>query len=147
MSSSTQTKVLFEYQGKALKKRKLDSTWAFQDTNQKVNETYVIALEIGKQENKTIGETWIKPCSLQIVEIVLGNGLVIKLAAVSLSNNTVQRRINNMAIDTKDQVVQEIKSATFSISMWHCVPSCWYLQGMFTQVHLKKSFSFVLLLN
>ena len=46
---------------------------------------------------------------------MLGNGLEKKLAAVSLSNSTVQRRITDMAIDIKDQVVQEIKSAAFGL--------------------------------
>ena len=38
-----------------------------------------------------------------------------KIAAVPLSNSTVQRKIGNMATDAKDQVVQEIKSSAFGL--------------------------------
>ncbi|XP_042243550.1 zinc finger BED domain-containing protein 5-like [Homarus americanus] len=65
----------FERHGNALKKMKLDSTGAFKETNQEVTEaSYVVALEIAKQKKPhTIGENLIKPCSLKMVEIVLGN--------------------------------------------------------------------------
>ena len=38
-----------------------------------------------------------------------------KIAAVSLSNSTIQRRIEELAADIRDQVVQEIKSAAFGL--------------------------------
>jgi hypothetical protein len=50
-----------------------------------------------------------------MVEIVLGNGLEKKLASIPLSDNTIQRRIDDMAIDNKNQVIQEIKSAAFGL--------------------------------
>jgi hypothetical protein len=50
-----------------------------------------------------------------MVETVLGNEMEKKLAAVSLSNSSVQRIISDMAIDSKDQVVQGIKSAAFGL--------------------------------
>ncbi|XP_069181799.1 protein FAM200C-like [Procambarus clarkii] len=49
-----------------------------------------------------------------MVEIVLENGLDKKLAAVSLSTNTVRVRISDLTTDIKDQVVQDIKSAALS---------------------------------
>ncbi|XP_064472939.1 SCAN domain-containing protein 3-like [Ornithodoros turicata] len=50
-----------------------------------------------------------------MVEILLGKEQELKLAAVPLSNSTVQRRISDMADDIRDQVVQQIKSAAFGL--------------------------------
>lgn len=38
-----------------------------------------------------------------------------KLAAVSVLNSSGRRRIRDISIDSKDQVVQEIKSAAFGL--------------------------------
>lgn len=68
----------------------------FQETNHKDSDpSFVVALEIAKQKKaQTFGETLIKPCALKMVESFLGNGLMSKLAADSLSNTTVRRRIS-----------------------------------------------------
>lgn len=107
----------FERSQQNVKKMKMDKTGSFFATNSKVVEaSYVVALEIAKQKKPhTVGETLVKPCAMKMVEIVLGNGLEKKLAAVSLSDNTVQRRIADMSVDIKDQVVSEIKAAKFGI--------------------------------
>ena len=46
---------------------------------------------------------------------VLGEDAEKKLAAVPLSNNTIQRRISYMSNDIKSQVVQQIKDAPFGL--------------------------------
>ena len=46
---------------------------------------------------------------------MLGNEEKKNIAAVSLSNSTIQRRIETLAADIGDQVVQEIKSAAFGL--------------------------------
>lgn len=49
-------------------------------------------------------------------EIVLGRGIEKKkLAADSVLNSRGRSRIRDMAIESKDQVVQEIKSAAFGL--------------------------------
>ena len=82
----------------------------------KVDASYYLALEIARQKKPhTIGKNLIKTCSLKIVELMLGNEEKKKIAAVLLSNSTIQRRIEDMAADIRDQVEQEIKSAAFGL--------------------------------
>ena len=105
----------FERHSTILKKMRLDSSGTYHKTIENIIEaSYHVALEIAKQKKlHTIGENLIQPCSLKIVELMLGKEEKKKIAAVSLSNSTIQRRIEDMAADIKDKVVQEIKSAAF----------------------------------
>ena len=84
---------------------RLDLNGTYHETNKNAIEaSYHVALEIAKQKKPhTIGENLIKPCSLKIVEFMLGKEKK-KIAAVSLSISTIQRRIEDMATDIKDQV-------------------------------------------
>lgn len=110
-------KSYFERHGQALKRMKLDSSGLFSQTNQKNTEaSYVVSLEIARQlKPHTIGEKLIKPCAQKMAEIVLGKEAETKIAAIPLSNNSVQRRIVEMSEDIKAQVVEEIKSAAFGL--------------------------------
>ena len=75
-----------------------------------------MAFEIVKQKKShTIGETLIKSCTLKMAGIVLGKEAEKKLAAISLSNNIIQRRIKDLSHNIKSQVVQEIKTAPFGL--------------------------------
>ena len=75
-----------------------------------------MAFEIAKQKKPhTIGETLIKPCILKTAGIVLGKEAEKKLAAILLSNNTIQKRIKNLSLDIKSQVAQKIKIAPFGL--------------------------------
>jgi len=50
-----------------------------------------------------------------MADVVLGKDAEKKLAAVSLSNNTIQRRIADLSDDIKSQVVRQIKTAPFGL--------------------------------
>ncbi len=102
--SSGATKVVWE--------NKLDATGAFQQQISSVVEaSYEVVLEIVKQKKlHTIGETLIKPCTLKMVKRVLGDASERKIQQISLSNDTVKRRIDEMSddkgkSDTGDQIV------------------------------------------
>ncbi|XP_042209700.1 zinc finger BED domain-containing protein 5-like [Homarus americanus] len=75
---------------------KLDESGAFQQQTVSVVEaSYEVSLEIAKQKKPhTIGETLIKPCALKMVKRVLGEASERKIQQISLSNDTVKRRIN-----------------------------------------------------
>ncbi len=63
--------------------------------------------EIAKQKKPhTIGETLIKPCTSKMVKRVLGDASERKIQQISLSNDTVKRRINEMSDDIKEKVIQ-----------------------------------------
>jgi hypothetical protein len=142
----------FERHGRQLKQMRLDSSGAMQTSSSKLTEaSYRVALEIAKQKKPhTIGEDLIKPCTLMMVELVLGKEAEKKMAAVPLSNSTVQRRINDMADDIKDQVVQEIKMSPlgmFAIQLDEStdVASCSQLMVYARYVHsaaIKEEFLF-----
>ena len=96
---------------------KLDSDGRSHETNAKILEaSYAVSLAIAKEKKPhTIGEMLIKPCAKKMVEIVLKKEAKKKIAAISLLNNTVQRKIADMNTDIQKQVVEEIHSAPFGL--------------------------------
>ncbi len=102
----------FRHHKSSLGKQKLGATGAFQQqTSSVVEASYEVAPEIAKQKQPhTIGETLIKPCTLKMVKLVLGDASERKIQQTSLSNDTVKRRINEMSdnkekSDTGDQII------------------------------------------
>ena len=80
--------------------------------------SYIVALRIAKAKKPhTIGEELILPCAKDIVRLILGNDPERKLNDISLSDNTVQRRIYDLSEDIKTQVIEQIKES----------PSGWFL--------------------
>ena len=72
----------------------------------------MVALRIAQQKKPhNIEEKIILPCCKDIVRCMIGDGTEKKLAPVPLLNNTIQRRISEMAEDIKQQVVDEIQAA------------------------------------
>ncbi|KAM5219559.1 zinc finger BED domain-containing protein 5-like [Hipposideros larvatus] len=63
----------------------------------------------------TIAEDLLLPAAKDIVRVMIGDEFVTKLSAISLSNDTVRTRIDDMSADILDQVIQEIKSAPLPI--------------------------------
>ena len=81
--------------------------------------SYEISQMIAKTKKPhTIGETLIAPCVEIIVKRILGEDHSKKVAQVSLSNTTIQRRILHFDEDIEDQVVAAInKSPVFAIQL------------------------------
>ena len=53
---------------------RLNSSGTYETNRNAIEASYYVALEIAKQKKThTIGENLIKPCSLKIVELMLGN--------------------------------------------------------------------------
>ena len=73
----------------------------------------------------TIAEELIKPYAEKMVEIMIGSGAKKKIQQVSLSNDTIHRRIDDMAVSVWQQVCSEIKQSTLqaSIQLDECTDS------------------------
>ena len=85
----------------------------FQDSKV-VEASYKISLFIAKQKKPhTIGETLVKPCMLEAARLLLDQKCVNKLNQISLSDNTVKQRIDDMSQDIKLQVTEKIRLSPF----------------------------------
>nr|XP_022909920.1 zinc finger BED domain-containing protein 5-like [Onthophagus taurus] len=75
---------------------------------------YRVAFRVAKAgKPHSIAENLILPAALDIAEIMFGKQEVEKLKSIPISNNTIQRRISNMATDVRDQVIEKIKKSSF----------------------------------
>ena len=105
---------------RSFKAARFDSTGRFQQQNEAaLAVSYEISQTIAKAKKPhTIGETLIAPYVEIIVKRMLGEDHSKKVAQVSLSNTTIQRRILYLDEDIEDQVVAAInKSPVFAIQL------------------------------
>jgi len=92
------------------------SGYFFQSTEVGFEASYCIALRIAKNKKPhTIGENLTKPCILDAVKLVLGEHHFEKINKISLSNNTIKNRIEDMSKNILDTVLNEIKSSPFFV--------------------------------
>ena len=97
---SQNNRTFFERHRSSRKSIKLYPDGRLHETKAKILEaSYAVSLGFTKEKKPhTIGEMLIKPCAKKMVEIVLGKEAKKKIAAISLSNKTVQKRIPDMSI-------------------------------------------------
>ena len=80
--------------------------------------SYRVAYRITKEKKPhTIGERLIKPCAMDMVELVCGVEQKRKLEKIALSNDTVRCRISDMSQDILNQVADEILASKAKISI------------------------------
>uniref|UniRef100_A0A2P2ICW4 Zinc finger protein n=1 Tax=Hirondellea gigas TaxID=1518452 RepID=A0A2P2ICW4_9CRUS len=99
----------------SLMRVKVDATESFQQTQRNLDHaSYVVALQVAKTKmTPTIGETLVKPCILESVRLVLGEGAANKMKQVSLSNDTIKIKIDEMSESIKSKVVSKLLSSPF----------------------------------
>ena len=103
----------FERQSQSAKKSRLDTTGQTAITiRAAVEASYVVSLRIAKSKKPhTIGKELVLPCTNDTVCLMIGADAVKTLNSLSISDNTVQRRIQEMSEDIKNQVVEQIKQS------------------------------------
>ncbi|KAL0879709.1 hypothetical protein ABMA27_003424 [Loxostege sticticalis] len=80
--------------------------------------SYKVAYRIAQQKKPhTIAETLVKPCALDIVELVCGKDERKKVEAVPLSNDVIHSRIVEMSSNVLKQVIEELNASPFPFSM------------------------------
>ena len=132
--------LFFERKANCVKRSRMDSSGVFQQRNRaSVEATFVISLRIAKAKKPhTIAEQLILPCAKDINRILIGKEAESKLNVLSLSDNTVQRRISLMSEDIKNQVIDQMKSAgSFALQLDEStdVSSCAQLIAFVRYVH------------
>ncbi|KAF2366884.1 Ribonuclease H-like domain [Trinorchestia longiramus] len=116
-----------------------------------VEASYFVAYKVAEQQKcHTIAENLIMPCAYEMVSKVCGEDQAKKLSLISLSNNTIHRRIDDKASNILSQVITEIKESSYSkFSLQFdesCdVASCAVLLGFVRYIHqdrIKEEFLF-----
>ncbi|XP_068226334.1 zinc finger BED domain-containing protein 5-like [Palaemon carinicauda] len=102
--------------------RRLDSSGLLQNKNlAAIEASYTVALRIAHaKKTHTIAENLIFPCTKDIVRLMIGLEAVNKLSPLSVSNNTIKRRITDMSEAILCQIIQELKetpTGLFSIQL------------------------------
>ena len=83
-----------------------------------IEASYRVAQRIAKlRKAHTIAEDLVKPCALEMAEIMCGTEVKTKLAQIPLSNNTISRRIGCMSEDIREQVCDKIRMSLAKASL------------------------------
>lgn len=79
--------------------------------------SYKVAHRIAKcKKPHTIAEELILPAAVDIVSLIIGGSAANEIKNIPLSNNTISRRIHDMAKDINEQIVEKL-SGLFSIQL------------------------------
>ena len=102
-----------------VKRQRMHKTGQMQQKSKDVvAASYEIALLVAEQKQPhTIAESLILPGAKILVKRVFGEQAIAKINAVSLSDNTIKRRIEEMSDDIADQILAEIKESKFGFAI------------------------------
>ncbi|XP_075048007.1 zinc finger BED domain-containing protein 5-like [Mixophyes fleayi] len=80
--------------------------------------SYKVAYRVAKcKKPHTIADELILPAAVDMVTIMVGESAGKLLSKVPLSNNTMSRRIQHMAEDLNDQLIEKIKGKEFALQL------------------------------
>ena len=78
--------------------------------------SYKVAYQIAQcKKPYTIGEELILPAAVDMVSVMLDDASATKLKSIPLSNDTVARRINDIANDLQEQLIDKLKDKRFAL--------------------------------
>ena len=76
--------------------------------------SFVVSQVIAQRKQPhTVAENLVVPCCQEIVRIMLGENAAKKILKILLSDNTVSRRINDMAADILEQLQDKLSESKF----------------------------------
>ena len=78
---------------------------------------YEIAVIVAKNKKPHTVEKLTIPAAKVLVKHFIGNETALILNNVSLSNNTIQRRITEMSTDINEQVLTEVQSSKYRFAI------------------------------
>ena len=79
-----------------------------------------MAYRIAKEKKPhSIAETLIKPCALEMTEIVCASDQRRKLEGIPMSNKVVKSRIDDISENILKQVMVELATSSFPFSLQH----------------------------
>ena len=112
-------KSYFQRLGENVKRQRLDQTGqSYQKSAGILYASYEVSLLIAKNmEAHTIAENLVLPAAKILVRNLIGEKEAEKLNSVSLSNNTVRRRIHDMSDDISDQVTTAVRASKCGFAM------------------------------
>lgn len=97
-----------------IQKQKLFMSSAVKVNENALRASYLVAQRVAKNRKPhTIAETLIMPAAIDIVREMLGEKAAEKLKVVPVSNNTIQRRINNLADDVSSQLIERLQRSRY----------------------------------
>ncbi|BFZ23033.1 hypothetical protein BsWGS_26072 [Bradybaena similaris] len=107
----------FRSKADGLKKARLDTGGKCHKQNvSAIEASYLVALRIARaMKAHIIAENLLLPAVKDIIRVIIRDEFVTKLSAISLSNDTVCRRIDDVSAHILVQVIQEIKFALLPI--------------------------------
>ena len=74
--------------------------------------SYLVGLRIAKaKKTHTIAESLILPCAVELCKAVLDEKAAVEIQKVPLSNDSIKRRIDDMAVDVERQLILKIQKA------------------------------------
>ncbi|XP_064101718.1 zinc finger BED domain-containing protein 5-like [Macrobrachium nipponense] len=80
--------------------------------------SYEVAYLIAqRKKSHTIGEELIKPAALAMCRAIHGEKMARELESIPLSNNTVGRRIHEIASDILIQLMERVKNINYSLQL------------------------------
>jgi hypothetical protein len=81
--------------------------------------SYKVTLKTDKAEKPyTIGQSLLLPAAKDIANSVLGEKVAKQLESVPLSNDTVSRRISDMASNVKVQLTEKARASKYYTHNW-----------------------------
>ncbi|GBN87939.1 Zinc finger BED domain-containing protein 5 [Araneus ventricosus] len=80
--------------------------------------SYLVSYRIAQAgEAHTVAENFIKPCVKDIIECMFDEKAAKVIDTIPLSNDTISRRIGDLAENVKSTLISRIKSTKFSLQM------------------------------